>query len=472
MKFNRLTDPLIREIRDIVGPENAITEPERMEDYSHDEFGQSTIARMPELVVRPRSTGDVSQLLRLAHENRIPVTPRGGGTGLCGGCVPACGGMVLSMERMNALIEIDADNLMAVVEAGLRLEDFYRAIEGTGLFFPPHPGDEGAMIGGLIATNAGGARAVKYGVIRNYVRGLEAVLPDGTVTRLGGKLMKSSTGYSLMNLLVGSEGTLGVITRATLGLSPLPGAMSTIVVPFERLEDAIGAVPLVLRNRIVPMAAEFMARETIAVSEHHLGRRWPCECGGAQLMFILDADGEDELLRLAGRVCEICASNGSMEAVVAGDRERQRNILDIRSRIYSSMRGRMFEILDLTVPRASIARFVQSVRELERRHDAWLPTYGHAADGNVHTHLMNARWTGGEWREIPDAAESYPMLRKKLHEIARDAGGVISGEHGIGIVKREFMADFLDGPQLALMKAIKKTFDPLGILNPGKVLPD
>ncbi len=472
MNFNRLTDPLIREIRDIVGPENAITEPERMEDYSHDEFGQSAIARMPELVAKPRSTHEVSLLLKLAHGNRIPVTPRGGGTGLCGGCVPVYGGMLLSLERMNDVVEIDPDNLMAVVEAGLRFEDFYRAIEGTGLFFPPHPGDEGAMIGGLVATNAGGARAVKYGVIRNYVRGLEAVLADGSVTRIGGKLMKSSTGYSLLNLLIGSEGTLGVITRVTLNLSPLPGAMNTMVVPFANLEEAIGAVPLVLRSRIVPMAAEFMDRETIAVSERFLGKRWPCDRGEAQLMFILDADGEDELLRLAGRISEICAGRGSMEAVVAVDRERQRNILDIRSKIYSSMRSRMLEILDLTVPRASIARFVHSIRMLEREHDTWLPTYGHAADGNVHTHLMTARWTDGEWREIPGAVESYPIIRKRLHEIAREAGGVISGEHGIGIVKCEFMADFLDEAQLALMKAIKKTFDPLGILNPGKLLPD
>ncbi len=369
MNFNKLTEPLISRIRDIVGTENAITTPEQMEDYSHDEFGQSAISHMPELVARPGSTQEVSLLLRLAHENRIPVTPRGGGTGLCGGCVPALGGMVLSLERMNAIVEIDPDNLMAVVEAGLRLEDFYRAIEGTGLFFPPHPGDEGAMIGGLVATNAGGARAVKYGVIRNYVRGLEAVLADGTVTRIGGKLMKSSTGYSLLNLLIGSEGTLGVITRVTVNLSPLPGAMNTLVIPFAKPEEAIGAVPLVLRNRIIPMAAEFMARETIAVSEHYLGKRWPCDRGEAQLMFILDADGEDELIRLAGRVCEICAAQGSMEAVVAEDRERQRNILDIRSKIYSSMRSHMLEILDLTVPRASIARFIHSVRALEREHD-------------------------------------------------------------------------------------------------------
>jgi len=232
---SKITPAIRASLEAVVGPGNAFSDADRTFDYGHDEFSMTEIAHQPDLVVRPGTTAEVAAVVKIAGVHGIPVTPRGGATGLCGGCVPVCGGIVLSLERMNRVLEVDADNQMAVTEAGVRLSDFTRVVEEGGLYFPPHPGDESAMMGGLVATNAGGSRAVKYGTIRNYVRGLEFVTPAGDVLRLGGKLEKSSTGYNLMHLVVGSEGTLGVVTKVILHLMTRPGIMRSIVVPFEEL---------------------------------------------------------------------------------------------------------------------------------------------------------------------------------------------------------------------------------------------
>jgi glycolate oxidase len=471
VEYTNLNSEILDGLAAIVGPGNVMTEAELIEPYSHDEFAEKDIRRLPACVVRPGSTGEVSKILNLADIHRIPVTPRGGGTGLCGGCVPVSGGIVLSLERMKRIIDIDKTNLMAVVEAGVTLREFYEAIENSGLLFPPHPGDEGAQIGGLIATNAGGARAVKYGVIRNYVRGMEVVLAGGKVIELGGKLMKSSTGYSLLNLMTGSEGTLGIVTKATLNLTPPPGAMFTLVVPFKTIADAIRTVPLILINRIIPMAVEFIDMKAITVTERHLNRKWPCEEGEAHLMFIVDAPDRDDLLELSGRISEICLSEGAIDVYVADDSEKQKNVLTIRSLMYEALHDHMIDLLDVCVPRASIDRFVNEVREAEKAFGVWLPVYGHAADGNVHVHLMKDAWDDGVWKAIPDSRNKAHAIRDRLHEAGRRLDGVVSGEHGIGIVKKQYMPLFLDAAQLELMKGIKKVFDPNGIMNPGKVIP-
>ena len=272
--------PAIRAaIEAVVGAGNAFSDPERTIDYGHDEFSLREIARQPDLVVRPGTTAEVAAVLRIANEARVPVTPRGGATGLCGGCVPVLGGIVLSLERMDRVLEIDADNQMAVTEAGVRLADFTKAVEEAGLYFPPHPGDESAMMGGLVATNAGGSRAVKYGTIRNYVRGLELVTAAGEVLWLGGKLEKSSTGYNLMHLVIGSEGTLGVVTKVVLHLKAKPGIMRSLVVPFEELEPALETVPLIMKRGIVPLAVEFLEIEPIVLTEEHIRKKWPTKLG-------------------------------------------------------------------------------------------------------------------------------------------------------------------------------------------------
>ena len=469
--YKKVTKEIISKLEKIVGRENLILDPEKMADYSHDEFWLAEIAHMPEVVVKPQSTEEVSDILRLADRERIPVTPRGGATGLCGGCVPSFGGIVLSLEKMNRIVEVDQENQMAVVEAGVTLKDFYEAVEEAGLFFPPHPGEESAMFGGLVATNAGGSRAVKYGVIRNYVRGLEVVLPGGSVVHLGGKLMKSSTGYSLLNLMVGSEGTLGVITRATIQLMPPSQATRSLIIPYDDLEDAIDTVPLLMRRKILPMAVEFMEKEVVQITEEFLKKKWPCSQGKTFLLIILDASGEEEMNRLSETVAEVCMEKGALDVYVADSPDKQRLVLDIRSKFYEALKAGVVEVLDISVPRAEIARHVRRVHEISIEHGIWLPTYGHAADGNVHTHIMKARYEDGRLIPVPEDEwrKKSDLVREELYRDCKERGGVISGEHGIGVVKKNFLSYVLGKEEIQLMKGIKKIFDPHHILNPGKI---
>lgn len=469
--YKKITPEIRKRLEKIVGEKNLTSDPEKMEDYSHDEFSLSDIVRMPELVVKPTKTEEVAGILRLASEEMIPVTPRGGATGLCGGCVPSQGGIVLSLENMNRTAEIDLDNQMAVVEAGVTLSDFYTAVEEGGLFFPPHPGDESAMIGGVIATNAGGARAVKYGVVRNYVRGLEVVLASGEVIHLGGKLMKSSTGYNLLNLFIGSEGTLGIITKAVIQLMPSPQMTRSLIVPYDDLEKAIETVPFMIRKKILPLAVEFVQKEVIRITEEFLKKRWPCSQGSTDLLLILDASSEEEMDRMSQEVAEICMERGALDVFVADSPKRQEEVLDIRSQIYEAIKAHTLEVLDIVIPRAEIARHVKRVQEVSRQYQIWLPTFGHAADGNVHTHIMAARFEGGKIIPLPEEEwkVKHEKVREELYRDCKSRGGMISGEHGIGIVKKPFLSFVVDEGSIGLMKGIKRIFDPQNILNPDKI---
>lgn len=469
--YKKITPEIRKRLAKIVGEKNLTFDPEKMEDYSHDEFSLSDIVRMPELVIKPTKTEEVAGILCLASEEMIPVTPRGGATGLCGGCVPSQGGIVLSLENMNRIAEIDLDNQMAVVEAGVTLSDFYTAVEEGGLFFPPHPGEESAMIGGVIATNAGGARAVKYGVVRNYVRGLEVVLASGEVIHLGGKLMKGSTGYNLLNLFIGSEGTLGIITKAVIQLMPSPQMTRSLIVPYDDLEKAIETVPFMIRKRILPLAVEFVQKEVIRITEEFLKKRWPCSQGSTDLLLILDASSEEEMDRLSQEVAEICMEKGALDVYVADSVKKQEEVLDIRSQIYEAIKAHTLEVLDIVIPRAEIARHVKRVQEVSRKYQIWLPTFGHAADGNVHTHIMAARFEEGKIIPLPEEEwkVKHEKVREELYWDCKSRGGMISGEHGIGIVKKPFLSFVVDEGSIGLMKGIKRVFDPQNILNPGKI---
>ena len=468
---SQITPAIRAAIEAAVGAANVLSDAEKIVDYSHDEFSLKEIARDPDLVVRPATTEEVAAVLRLASAHGIPVTPRGGATGLCGGCVPVCGGIVLSLERMDRVLEIDADNQMAVTEAGVRLSDFTKAVEEGGLYFPPHPGDESAMMGGLVATNAGGSRAVKYGTIRNYVRGLELVTAAGEVLWLGGKLEKSSTGYNLMHLVIGSEGTLGVVTKIILHLKARPGLMRSLIVPFEELEPALETVPLIMKRGIVPLAVEFLEIEPIVLTEEHIHKKWPTKLGKTHLMVILDAASEEEMDRLSQAVAEVCCEKGAIDVFIADTPAKQDEVLAIRSKIYDAIKAGTVEILDIAVPRAEVAGHVRKVREIAARYGLWLPTFGHAADGNVHTHIMKVRYENGtmvpiaecEWRDKADP------VRREIFEDCRARGGVISGEHGIGLVKKPYLPLVFDNRQIEIMRGIKRVFDPAGIMNPGKI---
>ena len=469
--YEKITSEVREAIEAIIGKENVLSGAEKTVDYSHDEFSLREIAREPELVVKPETEYQVAEILKLASGRMVPVTPRGGATGLCGGCVPVCGGIVLSLERMNRVLEIDTENQLAVAEAGLRLSDLATAVEYAGLYFPPHPGDESAMVGGLIATNAGGSRAVKYGTIRSYVRGLEVVSPTGDVLQLGGKFIKSSTGYSLMHLFVGSEGTLGVITKAVIQLIAKPALTRSLVVPFAELEPAIDTVPLLLKRGIVPMAVEFLEVEPIALAEEYLRLKWPTKMGKTHLLIILDANSEEEMDRLSQVVADVCVEKEAMNIFIAETPSRQEEVLSIRSKIYEAIKAGTVEILDISVPRAEIAGHVRKVGEIARKYDIWLPTFGHAADGNIHTHIMKARYMNGQMVPVPvsEWRDKVDKVREELFRDCRERGGVISGEHGIGLVKKPYLALVLDEKQIDLMRGIKKVFDPAGIMNPGKI---
>ncbi len=457
MSYNKLNENLIDRIGEIVGEEGVIRDRDKMDDFSHDEYPLLDFKSFPDIVVQPRSTEEVSQIVKLAWENSIPITPRGSATGLCGGCVPIYGGIALSLERMDNILEIDEDNLLVTVEAGVKLMDLFKTVEDRELFFPPHPGDESAMVGGAIATNAGGSRAVKYGVMRNFVRGIEVVLPNGDVEWLGTKNVKDTSGYSLVNLFIGSEGTLGVITKAILKITPQPGATMTLVAIYENLEDAIGTVPEIIKKGLSPISIEFIEKEVIPPTEALLGKKWPTSEGEVHLMLIVDARDEDELMQIGEELVDICTANNATDVLVADTKEKQEEILDIRSNIYLALKKDVVEILDITVPPSRIADFVKRVRDLSEKYKIELLTYGHAGDGNVHVHMMK----GGE-------ESAYSPLRRELHEMGIEMGGVVSGEHGIGLAKKEFLKMMGEG-KIELMRRIKRALDEKNIMNPGKI---
>ncbi len=457
--------------RSIVGAENVITEPSALVSYSRDESALDELARVPVAVIRPGSPAEVSAITKLCAAQRIPLTVRGGGTGLSGACVPAEGGAVLSMERLNRLVDADPANSTITVEAGMPLRRLYEEVDAVGLFFPPHPGDEGAHVGGLVSANAGGSRAVKYGTVKRFVVGLEVVLADGTIVELGGKTVKSSTGYHLLDLMIGSEGTLGIITRVTLSLVPKPGSLKTLIAPFESVRAAIMAVPAILSRAVVPAAVEFIPHRSIRCSERLLKKKWPAAAGSASLMVILDGPAEDDVLSQARRFMSVVEEEGALDVLLAETATHQAEILEIRSMIYESLKPATVEILDICVPRSEIASHVEFVSALEERLQVPIPTYGHAADGNVHSHTMKRQLLDGEpGEEIKGWRELHEQIKGEIYGDAMRRGGLISGEHGIGLSKRDFVEQNLGSHAVAMMRAIKKALDPKGVLNPGKVI--
>jgi glycolate oxidase len=462
----------LQRARSIVGGDLLIMD-EEVEPYSHDEFATDEFRRRPEAVARPHSEEEVARLVAFCAESGVPVTARGAGTGLSGSCLPSPGGIVLSLERLNRVIDADRANHTITVQAGMTLGQLYGEAGAMGLFFPPHPGDEGAFIGGAVATNAGGARAVKYGTIRRFVLGLQVVLADGQLVEFGGKLIKSSMGYNLLNLMIGSEGTLGVITRVTLALLPPAGSVETLIVPFPEVGQAVQAVPAILDRGIIPTAVEFIPHRVMRCAERLLQRSWPAKGGSASLLIILDGFRQEEVIAQAEALSEVLESGGALDVLLAESKARQAEILEMRSMLYEALRPGTAELFDICVPCSQIVGHVQFVRELEERLGIQLPTYGHAADGNVHTHHLRQSLDDGVLGgEIPNWRETREAVRQALYEDAIGRGGVISGEHGIGEVKRAYLERNLGSATLAIMRSVKRAMDPKGILNPGKIFDD
>lgn len=448
-----------------VMPGRVLSSAEEMSDYEHDEMTIYGLYR-PEAVLLAQSAEEISAVMRHCNARRIAVTARGAGTGLCGGCVATAGGIVLSTERMKRVLEVDGKNMTATVEPGVLLMEFPKALEGTGLFYPPDPGEKTATMGGNAMTNAGGMRAVRYGVTRDYVLGMEVVLASGEILTLGGKNVKTSSGYSLLDLMVGSEGTLGILTKLTVKLIPEPGANVSLLIPFADLESCIGAVPAVLGCGCEPTAVEFMEREVIACAEEYLGKQFPDSSADAYLLVRLDGESREGLKAGMERLTDLALRIGAKDVLLADTEERKESIWNSRGAFLEAIKNSTSEMdeCDVVVPRERIPAFVRRSGEIGREAGVRVCSFGHAGDGNLHIYVCRDDMESQAW----EAAVRQVM--DGLYEAARSLGGEVSGEHGIGHAKRRFLRESLGETQLALMRGIKNVFDPNAILNPGKVI--
>ena len=435
------------------------------EDYDHDEMTEYG-HYMPDAVLQALSTGEVSQVLKHCNQRNIAVVPRGTGTGLCGGCVAKGGGVVLSTEKMKRVLEVDTHNMTATVEPGVLLMEFPKALEGTGLFYPPDPGEKTATMGGNAMTNAGGMRAVRYGVTRDYVLGMEVVLADGEVLTLGGKNVKTSSGYSLVQLMVGSEGTLGFLTKLTVKLIPEPKVNLSLLIPFDDLDKCIGAVPEVLACGCEPTAVEFMEHEVIQSAETYLGKQFPDTSADAYLLVRLDGASMDALQPSVAILTDLVLSLGAKDVLLADTDERKESIWNARGAFLEAIKSGTpsMDECDVVVPRDQIALFVKQSIEIGKRQGVRICSFGHAGDGNLHIYACQDELNEAVWQEKVQA------VMNALYEEARKLSGEVSGEHGVGHAKRAFLEGSLGKRQIALMRGVKAVFDPNGILNPGKVV--
>ena len=462
-EYKKLTDADIAFFQKLCGPKRAVSGDDVNEDYCHDEL--SSIHRRPELLIIPSSTSEVSEIMRYANEHCIPVTPRGQGTGLVGGAVPLYGGILLDMSGMNKILELDEENLTLTVESGVLLMDVIKFVEEKNLFYPPDPGEKSATIGGNINTNAGGMRAVKYGVTRDYVRGLEVVLSDGRVMEFGGKVVKNSSGYSMKDIFVGSEGTLGIITQAILKLLPLPRRKLSLLVPFPSLDTAIETVPKIIKSRSIPTAVEFMQREVILASEQFLGRKFPDKSADAYLLLTFDGNSKEEIELAYHDVAEICLAEGAIDVLISNTDERNESIWSARGAFLEAIKASTSEIdeCDVVVPRKNVAEFIRFTNTLQEKHGLRIRSFGHAGDGNLHVYALRDKMEKAEWQT------KLKAVFEDMYEKARLLGGKVSGEHGIGYAKQGYLRESAGPGQLELMRGIKAVFDPKNILNPGKV---
>jgi glycolate oxidase len=467
MTHNRMTDADIESLQSIFSKERVFTGKAISDDYTHDEMtGYGRF--LPDAVVEAEATEEVSGLLRFADARRIPVTPRGAGTGLCGGAVAVRGGVVLSLAHMDRVLEIDEENLTATLEPGVLLMDFTKLVSERGLMYPPDPGEKSATIGGNAMTNAGGMRAVKYGVTRDYVRGMEVVLPGGEIIKTGGKVAKNSSGYSLKDLLIGSEGTLGVVTKLTLRLIPAPKKVISLLVPFATLEECVDAVPKIVKSRAAPSAIEFMQREVIEAAEEYLGRPFPDKSASNYLLLSFDGNSAEEIGQIYRSTADLLLESGAIDVLIADTDERQEAIWNARGAfleaIKSSTPASMDEC-DVVVPRNWIAKFIKYTASLGAAHGIRIRSFGHAGDGNIHVYVCRDGLGQKEW-ESKNTAVMQELYRKAV-----ELGGQVSGEHGIGHAKTGYLEKSLGGAATELMRGIKRAFDPNNIMNPGKVCP-
>lgn len=464
--YNKVNAQIVDELRAIVGPENLLVDEERLEPYTHDET--VGLRADPDVVIRVQNAEQVSAVMMLANRARIPVIPRAGGQGLSGGSVATVGGIVLSVEKMNRILEIDKDNLMVTVEPGVITGDLHRAVEAEGLFYPPDPASlDACCLGGNIAEGAGGPHAAKYGTTKDYVCGLEAVLPDGQIVQMGGKLVKNVTGYNLIQLLIGSEGTLAVVTKIILRLLPLPSQRLDLLVPFESIEAAAGTVSDIIRLRVVPTAMEFMERDIVQACEAVTLEKAPYRDAAAQLLITIDGNHAAQVDADMEIVAEACMAHGALDVLVARDRPTRDRLWKARRLIIEAINNAcpVNHMEDVVVPRAVIPVLIQGVRQIADQHGVRIWSFGHAGDGNVHVTILRDQLDQETWEAAVHSA------REAIYALTLSLGGQLTAEHGIGATRRFYLPQAVGEAPVEIMRRIKLAFDPNKVLNPAKVLP-
>lgn len=462
MKYNHITASLVQQLSGTVGEDYVMAGEDKMESCLYDEVEKSYRPKAAKgcVLVKPQDSEQVSEIMKLSDAAGVPVVVRGGATGLTGGCTPVVDSIIISMERMNKIIEIDEDNMVAVLQAGVTLMDLLEELEHyQGLSFPVHPGDEGAQMGGMAVTNAGGARAVRHGVMRKHILGVEAVLPNGEILQLGGKLIKNNAGYNLTQLLLGSEGTLAVITKIILKIFPKDKASATIVAPFAGIQDACHAVADILRSGYTPLAVEYMDKRLFVDTAQMLGLKWQADKGEADLLIILSERTEAQLYDAAETINRICEENNSLECLFAGKAKEQEELLLVRSQHYELIKDEICDSFDMAVPVSHVSDFILNLKKLVKEYDTDTNIVAHIADGNVHNDILYL--SDGS---IPPYADE---LKHKMYELCRKYDGTVTGEHGIGKIRTRELSQMKPPAELELMKGIKHVFDPKGLMNPG-----
>lgn len=428
--YNKVNSEDLIKLKNIAGEQNVIFGDNINPDYAHDELGG--VERMPEVLIRVHTTEEISEIMKYAYERTIPVTVRGSGTGLVGAAVPVEGGILLETTQMNKILELDAETLTVTVQPGVLLMELAAFCEENDFLYPPDPGEKSATIGGNISTNAGGMRAVKYGVTRDYVRGLTVVTPNGEIMNLGGKIAKNSSGYSLKDLIIGSEGTLCIITEAILKLVPLPKVSVSLLVPFPDMKSAIEAVPKIFGSKITPTAIEYMSRDTILFSEDYLGKRFPDTKNDAYILLTFDGNTDEQVDADMRVVADLCLQIGALDAYIVDTEERKKAVWSARGAFLEAIKASTTEMdeCDVVVPVNKIDEFIKFTHNLADEMNVRIPSFGHAGDGNLHIYICRDELDDEKWAEVLEIC--FDRMYKKAEEM----GGLVSGEHGIGYAKK------------------------------------
>ena len=454
---------LVEELESIVGEANVLTSAEDLLCYSYD---STVLEHLPDIVVLPKTTAEVAATVKVANREKTPIVPRGAGTNLAGGTIPIQGGIVLSLTRMTEILEIDAINMVAVLQPGVVTGKLQAEVAKQGLYYPPDPASlKVTTLGGNVAMNAGGPHALKYGVTSDYVMGLEVVLPQGQVIRTGGKSIKNVTGYNLTQLFVGSEGTLGVVTEMILRLIPQPQSSGSVLAAFPNLDDAATLVNRILASGVIPAVIEIMDNMTIQTVEDYLNMGLPRD---AAALLLTQVDGvEAAVAQELEAVAKLCHDNGAVLVEVAATQREEDELWKARRSISPSLtRVRPSKLgEDISVPREAIPETVRRIQDISRRHDLPIVIFGHISDGNLHPNILFDRQNPGEMKRVEAAAAD-------IFAAATELGGTLSGEHGIGLMKKKYLRLDLPTETIEVMKSIKRALDPSNIMNPGKIFPE